>query len=98
MSLFVKRFQGLPATPKYCPDCDTAHIGPVPCGMTWKQRVLSQTVSGDVYQSRTKKRYWDQEALDEQFGPDATEKTLEDTQGKGYGNVTMDEMFPEASD
>lgn len=98
MGLFLKRFQGLPATPKYCPDCESEHIGQVPCGMTWRQRVLSQTVDEAVNATRTRRKYWDQDALNQQFGEDAAEKTLHDTEGRGYGNVTMEEMFPEASD
>lgn len=98
MSLALKRYQGLPATPKFCPDCKSEHIGEVPCGMSWLERVRSTQVDGQVNDSRTKKKYWDQEAVSASFGEDARDKVMEDTQGRGYDGVSMDELFPEALD
>lgn len=45
--------------PRYCPDCDSKHIGLVPCGMSWLQRLRSTGVSADALPTRTPKRYRD---------------------------------------
>lgn len=86
MSLLVKRFQGLPATPRYCEDCKTDHIGEVPCGMTWLERMRSTRTDEAVLESRTRKDYFDDEPLKDVFGSDRKERTeemMEETKGVG---------------
>lgn len=90
MSLHVKRFQGAPATPRYCESCSSEHIGQVPCGMTWLQRLKSATFDQlTTHPSKTTNKYWDQESITETFGEDARDDFMEVTQGKGVdGDLT----------
>ena len=99
MSLQVKRFQGLPAVPRYCSDCETEHIGQVPCGMTWLQRMRSTVLDTEATPSRSRRDYFDDEPLKGIFGADKRERkeeVMEET--KGIGALSRrDPMTPEAA-
>lgn len=86
MKLIAKRFQGLPAEPRHCGDCDSEHIGVVPCGMTWLQRMRSTQTDVAVNESRSRVQYWDDEGLKEVFGQtkaERREQMLDETEGRG---------------
>jgi hypothetical protein len=81
---------------RYCTSCKTEHIGKVPCGLTWKQRMGTVDLDWASLETRDKKNYFDQEALDDSFGPDAQEVMMDETDGMGYRTAEqVAKMSPE---
>lgn len=77
--------------------CGSTHMGrECPPGFTFADRLRSAQLHPDATPSREKRRYWDQQALDAQFGPDAKEHVMEATQGRGLNDpVTRRELETE---
>lgn len=73
-----------------CPDCGSSHIGLVPCGMTYRQRLCSTTVDNSVLATRTKKNYYDSDTLSQLVPDHAHEQMMEET--GGIGPVSRREM------
>lgn len=71
-----------------CTDCHTTHMGFSNCGLTYVQRLRSAQLHPDATPSREKKKYWDQQALNDQFGEDARERSLSLTEGRGFNGPT----------
>lgn len=70
-----------------CPDCARVHIGR--CGgLSFAARLSTTYVHPDATPTREKHNYWDQQALDDQFGEDATERSLELSEGRGFNGPT----------
>lgn len=67
-----------------CTSCGSAHLAPVPCHMTFRQRLATVRIDPRAMETR-RRNYWDQAALDEQFGPDAEEAMWDATDGLGAG-------------
>lgn len=79
----MKITSNLPLTT--CPDCSRVHLGR--CGgLSYAQRLRTTQIHNDALPTREKKRYWDQSALDDQFGEDAKERTMELTEGRGFSD------------
>jgi hypothetical protein len=80
----------------FCEDCGSSHMGPR-CGQSYVLRLRSIRLDPSATPSKELKRYWDQQAIDDQFGEEATEKTLELTNGVGFNNPeqrpSLDRMF-----
>ncbi len=81
----------------HCDSCGSEHLPPVPCGLTFGERVRTLRTSSDWMPSRTDARarehrqFYDHDAVDEQFGKDAKtrrEELLADS--RGYGNLRYD--------
>lgn len=77
------------AEPRYCSSCLSSHIGSVPCGMTWLQRIKSQRVDPGVEETKTKRKYWNPESVDTLFQDglnpnERRELMMEETNGVGY--------------
>lgn len=71
-----------------CQSCGSEHLPPVPCGMTFVERLRSVQVHGSVLESRSASRRFDTESVDDQFGGTAKERKDEfyaDT--RGLGNI-----------
>ena len=71
----------------HCDDCGSEHLAPVPCGMTFIQRLRSVNLDGSVTETREKRRYWSSEGMNEMFGnteAERREELMEDTKGIGY--------------
>lgn len=66
-----------------CPSCGSVHMGVVPCGLTFGERMRSVVVDGRVLETRTKARYWDSHAADQTFGEDRVDRYWEETGGHG---------------
>lgn len=89
-TLKIGRYSTLAA----CPDCNSTHMAPVPCGLSYMQRLRSSQLHPDATPSREKRKYWDQEALDNQFGEDAREHSLDITKGRGLNEqASLAELF-----
>lgn len=73
-----------------CPDCKTSHIGKVPCGLSYRDRLRSTRLDSSATPSRDRRNYYDSEAISGIFGADAHERMLEETEGVGY--VTPEEF------
>ncbi len=81
-----------------CESCGSEHLAPVPCGLTFKERIRTARMGTDWMPSRTdarqrdpdKHRYFDSVALDEAFGPDRREKMLHETRGLGPVRTAAD--------
>lgn len=68
---------------KTCPDCSREHLGP-PCGgLSFRERLLSVRLGPSVTPTRTRRNYFDSDALDATFGPDRVESYWEETRGHG---------------
>lgn len=84
-------------TLKHCPDCESEHIGLVPCGRTFRGRLRSVKLDSSITPTRTKRAYYDDEPLKETFGYDRKERRelyADDTKGKGAitGRATPDHI------
>ena len=66
----------------YCIDCGSEHLRPG-CGMTWLQRMGTQTVDTSWMPAKDKKNYYDSESIDDLFGEDSKEQLMEETEGIG---------------
>lgn len=79
----MKVTSNLPLTE--CPDCSDVHLGR--CGgLSFVERLRTTQIHGDALPTKTKRKYWDQSALDDQFGDDAAERVLDQTEGRGFNN------------
>lgn len=88
---------GMKAEPRDCSSCGVAHIGQVPCGMTYLQRLGSVHLDGSATPTRDKKRYWDESSLKDFWGgqseSERKEQLMEET--KGIGAVSKEELHGE---
>jgi hypothetical protein len=69
-----------------CSSCGSEHLPPVPCGLSFIERLRSTQVHGSVLASRTEHSRYDHEAIDMEFGKTAKERKAEfyeDTRGLG---------------
>ena len=75
----------------YCESCGSEHLAPVPCGLTFRERLLSTQVHSSVNESRTAQGRFDREAIDSEFGGTSKERK-EDywASSRGYGNIKHD--------
>lgn len=95
MSLQVARTRAArEATLEHCESCGSDHLAPVPCGLTFKERIKGLRFGTDWMPARQSARndagtYYDREALDAAFGPDRREQMLQET--RGLGAVQTDE-------
>lgn len=85
------------STLAHCPDCDSEHIAPNPCGMTYRQRLGSQTLAQGWMPAKDKKRWWDESSLKEFWGgqseSERKEQLMDET--KGIGAVSKEELHGE---
>ena len=88
----IRRGSAREPTLEYCSSCGSEHLGRVPCGLTFAQRIKGVGFGSDWMPSRTdarqrepeRHRYYDSEPIDQVFGTDSREKMLEDTKGLGF--------------
>lgn len=68
-----------------CSSCGSFHLGVVPCGMTWIERMKTITVHPAATPTKTagSKTYYDPDPIKAAFGDDTREKLLDDTDGTG---------------
>jgi len=66
-----------------CSSCGSEHLPPVPCGMTFLERMKTVQVNERNFDTAEKANYFDSVALDEAFGPDRKERMLHETRGLG---------------
>ena len=66
----------------WCPSCQSTHMGIVPCGLTFAERLRSVVVD-PVRETKTRVNYFDKSALDQTFGEDRVEHYWESTAGHG---------------
>lgn len=74
---------------RICSSCGSEHMGLVPCGMTFMQRMRTVQVDYAAMETRDLKNYYDAAAVETSF-PGATEKMYDDTDGIGYVNQADD--------
>lgn len=70
----------------YCDNCKRMVGISCACGMPLKDKIKTLNLDGAITASRTKKKYWDQGSLNECFGEDATEKSMDLTDGHGFNH------------
>lgn len=79
--------KGMRAVPRDCSDCGSSHIGQVPCGMTWIQRMKSTRLDTGWMPNAPRKNYYDRQSVDEMFGgtteAERKEELMDDTEGLG---------------
>lgn len=72
---------------RFCDSCGTEHIGVVPCGMTFRERLCTTRLDGSVTETRNKRNYYEDESYKELFGgydrKERREKLMDDTHGYG---------------
>ena len=66
-----------------CSDCGSSHLPPVPCGLSYRDRLASVQVNERNFDTAEKANYFDRDALDATFGPDRREQMLHETRGLG---------------
>lgn len=93
MTIPVKVREGALAS---CSSCGSTHLPPVPCGLTFAQRLRSQEVDQSWMPAKTKKNYYDGASIDSLFGDDAKERMDHET--KGLGPVTEENLAQAARD
>ena len=71
----------------YCPDCHRMEGISCTCGMPYKEKLRSIHVHGSVTPTQTKRKYWDQGALESQFGDHARDYSLDMTDGQGLNDA-----------
>lgn len=82
-----------------CPDCESSHIGIVPCGRTFVQRLRSVRLDPSATPTRDRVAYYDDEDMKDLFGYDRKERRelyMDDT--KGMGSLVGDDYTPEHVD
>lgn len=72
-----------------CISCGSEHMGRVPCGLSFMQRMRSVKVDWAAMETRDMKNYYDSAAVEAQF-PGAKEKMLDDSDGIGYTKQASD--------
>lgn len=75
-----------------CPDCGSSHLGPR-CGMTFRQRLRSVRLDPRIEETKTKRNYYDVDAVHQAFGEDARDELMEDTDGWGAAKREPDGSF-----
>lgn len=94
---------------RFCDDCGTSHLGVVPCGMSYAQRLRTTRLASEWMPAKTDSRqrgdsvYYDDEALSGMFGDGLTgkereEQMMEETQGVGIAYAEDIEKYPELVD
>jgi len=67
-----------------CESCGSEHLPPVPCGLSFKERIRTARFGSDWMPARRAAHsFVDRSALDETFGPDRRERMLHETRGLG---------------
>lgn len=82
-----------------CSDCGSSHMGRVPCGLSYMQR-LGSTQRTIGWMDRDKTNWFDDEPLKEVWGLDKNERKedlMEQTGGHGFFDSPKD-MTPEAAE
>ena len=82
------------ASVKFCVSCGTDHIGQVPCGLSYRDRLRSVTLDPSCTPTREKHNYYDQESLSTVFGEDAEEQMMEETHGVGAYTAEDRKNYP----
>lgn len=84
--------RGPKATPRPCESCGSEHIGQIPCGMTWLERMKTTRLDHSWMPNPPNRRnYYDDEPLKEVFGADSKERheqMMDET--AGFGPVTRE--------
>jgi len=75
---------------RVCPSCGSAHLGKIPCGLTFRERLLTVRMDASLMETRSLPTYYDSDAVKEQFGEDAKERLLDSTHGYGAGRTGKD--------
>lgn len=84
MSLAIGKTRStVPARIASCSSCGSEHLPPVPCGLSFIDRLRSVQVNERNFDTAERHNYYDRSALDEAFGPDRREKMLQETRGLG---------------
>lgn len=68
---------------RQCPSCGSAHLGPVPCGMTFGQRMKTTKVDWAKLETKDLKNYYDKAAVQKAFGHDARDRYYDESDGIG---------------
>lgn len=68
---------------KLCPDCWSQHLGPA-CGMTFAQRMKTVRLDTMSFDTSDKTNYFDTDAVRDLVGPDAEERMMDETDGRGF--------------
>ena len=71
-----------------CRDCGSEHMGG-PCGLTFRQRLLSTRVDPTALETRTLRNYYDPESLPWD-GDEAYATMMDNTDGIGYAKTGTD--------
>ena len=74
---------------RYCNSCGSEHLGVVPCGLTFGERMRTVQVDRAAMDTADLKNYYDSAAVEASF-PNAKERLYEDTDGIGYLNQAAD--------
>lgn len=67
-----------------CSSCGSAHMGVVPCGLSYAERLGSVVVDKMSFDTAERHSYYDPEPIRQVFGEDSAERMFEETQGLGY--------------
>lgn len=74
----------------HCSSCGSEHLGPVPCGLSFRDRMRSIELDQGVLETRTRRNYFDVEPIRQTFGEDANERMLDETDGLGFAQQGPD--------
>lgn len=102
MSLVVKTRAEI----RYCESCKSSHMGRVPCGLTYSQRIRSMRVDQSWMPAKIESRasgeteYYDDQQLSALFddgltGEERKEQLMDETQGVGYATAEDIQKYPE---
>lgn len=89
---------------RFCTDCESTHMGRVPCGMSYAQRLRSQTTDPSWMPARRAvgnlKNYYDDESVSALFndgltGKERKEQMLDETEGVGVASAEEVAKYPE---
>ena len=70
---------------RHCDSCGSDHLGPVPCGMSFAQRMKStNTDFGSFETVYNRRNYYDSAAVDATFSHDSKDRLYDETDGIGY--------------
>ena len=69
---------------KACVSCGSTHMAPVPCGMTWGERMRSVRLDEVALETRDVKNYYDRSAVEAVVGHDSVDRLYDETDGIGY--------------
>lgn len=68
----------------YCPSCRSHHLGPVPCGLSFRDRMRTVRLDPAALETRTPRNYYDAEAVEQVFTEEGRDRMMRETQGYGY--------------